>query len=220
MAKHPHLFEKEIKGLSPRTPGVELTGSSNAIVSAITGISNDFPHTNPRNAYLYEKLLKAYTKTLVTSTDFEFGDTAEHQNFFPGQFTSRIGPSPRKFILAGASGGLNGVYEKIGQVYRQIDGSGYVSEKYDNSVGTEDDPTLVEYQWQMDGLSSTTAVFSTHSRTRNDSNPRVLQPYEIGAGGGVTIVETGKSLSTVFFNTDLYADTGNSFFGADSNIQL
>ena len=87
MAKHPHLFEKEIKGLSPGRDS--LTGDSNAIAAAITGISSDFPHTNPRNAYLYEKLLKAYTKTLVNSTDFKFGDPTEHQNFFPGQFTSR-----------------------------------------------------------------------------------------------------------------------------------
>ena len=57
--KHPHLFEKEIKAISPRTFGVDLTGVGYGIAADITGISNDFPHTNPRNAYLYEKLLKA-----------------------------------------------------------------------------------------------------------------------------------------------------------------
>ena len=58
--KHPHLFANEIKGISPRTFGVELTGSGYGIAAAITGISNDFPHPNPRNAYLYDRLLREY----------------------------------------------------------------------------------------------------------------------------------------------------------------
>ena len=58
--KHPHLFANEIKGISPRTFGVELTGSGYGIAAAITGISNDFPHTNPRNGYLYDRLLREY----------------------------------------------------------------------------------------------------------------------------------------------------------------
>ena len=58
--KHPHLFANEIKGISPRTFGVELTGSGYGIAADITGISNDFPHTNPRNAYLYDRLLREY----------------------------------------------------------------------------------------------------------------------------------------------------------------
>ena len=80
--KHPHLFEKEIKGISPRTFGIELTGNSGyGVAAALTGISNDFPHTNPRNAYLYEKLLKAYAKNVDNSTNTNFG-TNEFTNLF------------------------------------------------------------------------------------------------------------------------------------------
>ena len=81
--KHPHLFEKEIKGISPRTFGIELTGNSGyGVAAALTGISNDFPHTNPRNVYLYEKLLKEYAKNVDNSTDLNFGEV-EFENFFP-----------------------------------------------------------------------------------------------------------------------------------------
>ena len=81
--KHPHLFEKEIKGISPRTFGIELTGNSGyGVAAALTGISNDFPHTNPRNAYLYEKLLKEYAKNVDNSTDVNFGSN-DFQNLFP-----------------------------------------------------------------------------------------------------------------------------------------
>ena len=215
MAKHPHLFEKEIKGLSPGRDS--LTGDSNAIAAAITGISSDFPHTNPRNAYLYEKLLKAYTKTLVNSTDFKFGDPTEHQNFFPGQFTSRSGPSPRQLAIVGASGGLNGLYEKKGSSYQQIGGSGYSLGRVDLPVGTEEDSSLIQYNWAIEELTSSSTVFSTHTRIRNDSNPKILQPYEIGANSPVIIAETGITrLSPTFFTPD----TGNSFFDADVNIQL
>ena len=63
MAKHPHEFEKEIKAISPRTFGVDLTGASGyGIAADITGISNDFPHTNPRNGYIYDKLLREFFK--------------------------------------------------------------------------------------------------------------------------------------------------------------
>ena len=37
--KHPHLFEKEIKGISPRTFGINLTGNSGyGVAAALTGI--------------------------------------------------------------------------------------------------------------------------------------------------------------------------------------
>lgn len=63
MAKHPHEFEKEIKAISPTTFGVDLTGASGyGIAADITGISNDFPHTNPRNGYIYDKLLREFFK--------------------------------------------------------------------------------------------------------------------------------------------------------------
>mgnify|MGYP003141813214 CR=1 FL=1 len=94
--KHPHLFEKEIKGISPRTFGINLTGNSGyGVAAALTGISNDFPHTNPRNAYLYEKLLKEYAKNVDNSTDLNFGDfvniTDEEGNLIVGQDGNSIG---------------------------------------------------------------------------------------------------------------------------------
>ena len=100
--KHPHLFEKEIKAISPRTFGVDLTGVGYGVAADITGISNDFPHTNPRNAYLYEKLLKAYAKNVDNSTDVNFG-SIRFADFFPDQFEGGNTPAHPHF-------GLNDTY--------------------------------------------------------------------------------------------------------------
>ena len=92
--KHPHLFANEIKGISPRTFGVELTGSGYGIVADITGISNDFPHTNPRNGYLYDRLLREYfrncnntvTDGLIHNDNLDLFPNSMDAGFTPNEY--------------------------------------------------------------------------------------------------------------------------------------
>ena len=94
--KHPHLFANEIKGISPRTFGVELTGSGYGIAAAITGISNDFPHTNPRNAYLYDRLLREYFRNCNnTVTDGLIHN--DNLDLFPNNMDAGFTPNEYNF---------------------------------------------------------------------------------------------------------------------------
>lgn len=212
MAKHPHLFENEIKGISPRTFGVNLTGS-NGVAHDITGISNDFPASNPRNAYIYEKLLKELSKNIQNSTDVKIGSAA-YKSIFPNQFPNvfRTGSVVPVFhVVASGHDDMTGLYRVAGTrtlSYRQVDSSGTLlgNGQFDrdfNQVG----PTTFHPKWIFRDLTDGTPTETSASAVGIDHSP-----WAANFAGKVTFSGIASDKPTMTF---FGSASGNPFFNTD-----
>ena len=130
--------------------------------------------------------------------------------------------------FTGSDSFFNGIYEQgfntgfAKSSYRQIQGTDGLPanrgtiDLFDVAAGTEDDISIIDYEWGIvDGDTTTSPTVTSENTTRNDTNPKILQPYEFGWKRiGHQINSTGISFTKIPRNID-----GGSGSGQLINIQ-
>jgi len=100
----------------------------------------------------------------------------------------------RQLSLNGFGGGnkfLNGVYLKETTTrYRKVNGTGTI-ELDDTAAGTEEDASIISYFWKVIPPGTTTSIANSNSLNRSNSNPTILQPYQM-TWSGLTLAEIVK----------------------------
>ena len=108
MSENPHLLSNEIHG----TFGATLTGTG--FSTRITGLANIFPTGDPRNDYLYKRVLREYYRNLDNHGFTGFQTDAVDAGFTPSTITgffdptinSLLGVTPATLLLDIFSGSL------------------------------------------------------------------------------------------------------------------
>tara|TARA_X000001382_G_C3158163_1_gene175289 strand:- start:143 stop:1222 length:1080 start_codon:yes stop_codon:yes gene_type:complete len=115
---------------------------------------------------------------------------------------------------------LNGLYQKeaSNNNYTQVlPANGGHIEREDIAAGTEDDFSIVNYYWGIiDGNTTTSPTVSSNNPDRSDSNPAILQPYNLNWPSGLSVVGSNLVIHARADDSTWTAGTHQVFAGNDS----
>jgi hypothetical protein len=173
------------------------------------------PFDIPYNVNLRAKLASGGKPTPIIgdTTPFEGSRFEVSENITRGSITTSISKvtdiSNLKIYkdgvtisgFTGANSFLNGIYSRDSittpsiSTYSQVSpANGGVIEREDISAGTEDDSSIVNYNWGIiDGNTTTSPTITSNSVDRSDSSPGILQPWQM-TWSGISVVYNANGL--------------------------